>query len=357
MNKYIAPESKAFAHLDRLAAWQAGAKPAPVTLEWDLSFRCYLGCVNCHFAYTHTKGPWAAVKGRALPVAQDKAGDLADYALVRRVLGEVSQAGVQGVVWTGGGEPTTHPQWRDIVTYAATRGLQQGMYTAGGLLTRDDARLLAEHATWVVVSLDAHDPESYAREKRVSGGLFLAALNGIRWIAEAGGTVGASFLLHGGNWREAPQMLAVAREAGATYTTFRPTIQTSPADPATCTEDRGWITDAVPMLQALAHEPDVETSPERFLHYQHWARGYDVCHGIKLNATITPDGRVWVCPNRREMKGSCIGDLREQSFAEVWAKHPGHWTDFAQCRVMCRLHAVNQSLAPVFTKRQHEAFI
>lgn len=82
---YIAPRAKVLKHLDRLARWQRGERPAPVTLEWDLSNRCPYGCQGCHFAYTHTKGPLTRLP-RALPMLHDQGGDLADPALVMRVL-------------------------------------------------------------------------------------------------------------------------------------------------------------------------------------------------------------------------------------------------------------------------------
>src|SRR5262245_837558 len=107
---YIAPRAKVLRHLDRLVGWQHGEKPAPVTVEWDLSNRCTLGCQDCHFAHTHVKGPWAS-KPRTLPMVYESTGDLADIGLVFRVLGELADAGVKSIVWSGGGEPTTHPKW------------------------------------------------------------------------------------------------------------------------------------------------------------------------------------------------------------------------------------------------------
>jgi hypothetical protein len=77
-----------------------------------------------------------------------------------------------------------------------------------------------------------------------------------------------------------------------------------------------------------------------------------------LNATVTPDLRVWVCPNRREFDdGSCLGDLSIESWPEVWARHPHVWTNFSTCRALCRLHPVNETLGEVFKLRDHEAFI
>lgn len=355
--RFISPR-KVFAHLDRLADWQRGEKPAPVTIEFDLSNRCYLGCHSCHFAHTHSRGPWVT-KDRRLPMAWEGTGDLADTSMVLRAVSQMASAGVRGIVWSGGGEPTTHHDWIDVLDHAGECGLEQGMYTAGGLLTQKSARHLASRASWVVVSLDTLTAESYAAEKSVSPDLFDRACNGIRWLAEAGETVvGVSFLLHRGNWHLAEDMLELARSLGATYTTFRPTIETAPDRPAARLGQAHWVSGALPLLSRLALEPDVQCDPSRFVAYRDWqGRAYDTCHGIKLNATVTPDGRVWVCVQRRGIAGSEIGNLAHESFAELWQRHPGQWTDFSGCRVMCRLHQVNEILGEVYAPQRHEAFV
>lgn len=357
MSTYVTP-TKAFAHLHRLAKWQGGLTPAPVTIEADLSNRCYLRCHGCHFAYTHTRGPWTTVL-RRVPIGQDRSGDMADVAVTTRWLSEAAACGVKGVIWTGGGEPTLHPAWTSIVTHAQAVGLEQGMYTAGGLLTRDTARLLADVASWVVVSLDYADAESYAAAKGASPTAFDAACRGLRWVAEhQQAIVGASFLLSASNWTKAGEMLQLARTLGASYTTFRPMIETQPDRPGVVTADRAWISDALPMLRQYAALPDVECDPARFVEYRDWTgHGYRDCHGIKLTTTITPDGRMWVCPNRREFPDSCLGDLRAESFAAIWARHPKTFCVSETCRAMCRLHLQNGVLNEVFAPKAHEAFV
>ena len=355
---YIDPRGKVFAHLDRIAGWRAGEKPAPVTIEWDLSSRCPLGCWGCHFAYTHSRGPWTS-QPRMLPMAYDGVGDLADRTIVMDALIDARQMGVRSIVWSGGGEPTTHPNWEEIIGHAHQLGLDQGMYTMGGLLTTASAKTLAYAASWVVVSLDAADATTYAKEKGVPPSRFAAACRGAELLSTYGlATVGVSFLLHAENWTRATDMLELARSLGATYTTFRPTVETSPDRPSICTADRSWVTHAEVLLEALAGEDDVEIDTDRFRTYRDWdGHGYTTCHGIKLSTTITPDGRVWICGNRRGMASSAYGDLRTESLRDIWARHPGTWTDFANCRVMCKLHPVNEMLEAIETPRQHEAFI
>ncbi len=353
---YISP-NKVFAHVNRLTDWRAGKTPAPVTIEWDLTNVCSLGCQSCHFAHTHVKGPWAG-RSRTLPMAYDSTGEFADYDLIKRALKEAARAGVQGVVWSGGGEPTLHPEWLEIVALASAYGVQQGMYTLGGHLTEESAAFLGRIATWVVISLDAVDAKSYSHEKGVSESRFDDACKGVSLLAAHKATVGVSFLLHELNWTRAYGMLALARKLGADYATFRPTIETRPDHPGVITGDTTWITEALPTIAALSREEGVECDPERFTQYRDWtSHGYSACHGIKVATTITPDGRMWVCPQRRGVEGSCLGDLRTESFTQIWSRHPGQWTDFSACRAMCRMHLTNQVLAPVFAAREHEAFV
>lgn len=359
MSKFIAPREKVFKHLDRLSAWQRGETPAPVTLEWDLSNRCPYGCAECHFAYTHTKGPWTR-QDRRVPILHDRGGDLADTSQVSVWLREAAQAGVKAVVWTGGGEPTIHPDFGYIVRQAAGVGLQQGLYSLGATIEPETAVWLRDVLAWVVVSLDAHTPDQYAAEKRTPASNFARACQAIRSMTGGTSVVGVSFLLHEHNYGQAAEMVALARSLGASYTTLRPTIRTHPDQPGVPVGDRAWVAQAMPLLEHLAKEPDVEVDPARFLQWATWQQHpFSTCHGIKLNATITPDGRMWVCPNRREFgdQHSLLGDLRTESFGSIWARHPGHLPVDANCRAMCRLGPLSETLDQVLAPRPHSEFL
>lgn len=354
---FIDPRAKVLRHLDRIAAWRDGQTPAPVTVEWDLTNRCSLGCQDCHFAHTHVKGPWAT-RDRRIPMAFDGTGDLADRDLVMSALVDAALAGVRGVIWSGGGEPTLHPDWRLLVSHAHALRLEQGMYTLGGHFTADTAARLADQATFVVVSLDAVDAPTYAAEKGVPPARFDDACQGIRWLSGRRAAIGVSFLLHAGNWRDMGRMIALARALGATYTLLRPAIQFDPAAPGRPLTRPDWVTPARVDLERYATYPDVECDVTRFVAYRDWqGHGYTACQGPALNTTITPDGRVWICPNKRGLAGAALGDLRRESFHTIWARHPGRFDVDASCRVMCRLHPVNETLDALAQPRLHEAFV
>jgi GTP 3',8-cyclase len=359
MNRYVDPVGKILAHVDRLAAWKQGTKAAPINIEWDLSNRCSLGCAGCHFAYTHTRGPLAGKREK--PQGYIDGGDLADVNLVKRALYEAKQAGVLSVTWTGGGEPTLHPQFDDIIQYADSLGLRQGLYTHGGHIGAERGAMLARILDWIVFSIDCVDGESYGAYKGVSAQFFSRAKNGIHHVSagDTGCVIGASFLLGAHNWKQAREMLKLARNLGVDYATFRPMIEYSMDDPSMPAGDVTWITEALPTLEALSLEADVECIPQRFTEYRDWTyeRPYPVCYGVRFNTVITPNGKMFVCVNRREFANSELGDLTTESFASIWARHPGEWRDFEQCRVLCRLHMINHTVWDVYRPRQHIDFV
>lgn len=353
---YISP-SKVFAHLDRMASWRAGDKAAPVTVEIDLTNVCSLGCQSCHFSHTHLAGPWAT-KPRQSPEGFESTGRVADIDMLRRAFDDMAAVGVRGLVLSGGGEPTLHPKFDEIL--AATERFDVGMYTLGGHIASHSGRaeVIGARCQWVVVSLDCVDGDTYAAEKGVPAKRFDEACAGIRALSGQSCVVGVSFLLHRDNWMHAHAMRRVAMDLGATYVTFRPTVEPRSEDVTQLQPGREWVTDALPVIEALSDLPDVEVDPRRFREFRDWdGRAYATCYGVRMVTQITPDGRVWICPNRRGLPGSALGDLTTESFRDIWARHPGQWTDFSQCRAMCRLHMLNEVLAPVFEARHHEAFL
>jgi MoaA/NifB/PqqE/SkfB family radical SAM enzyme len=310
---------------------------------------------NCHFAYTHTRGPLAGRQQR--PAGALDAGDLMPLALATSILDQLAAAGVRSVVWTGGGEPTLHPQFDAIVRYAEGLGIEQGLYTHGGHIGPERAALLKRALTWVYVSLDAADAGFYKRDKGVDG--FEAVCEGVRNLvaAEDSATVGLGFLLTRHNvdciWR----MVALGHELGVDYVQFRPTIRYRADAPNQPDEDTGWVRHAMRWLRSYAEDPFVVADLSRFAMYADWqGHGYPTCYWAALQTVITPNGRVWACCNKREHPDALLGDLSQESFADVWARARPVVVG-PQCRVMCRGHVANLTLAHVMHEGAHRNFI
>lgn len=333
MTDYINPKAKLLQHIDRLAELKIGNVPPPVNLEIDLSNRCNLGCRWCHFAHTHTRGP----HGNG-----GKVGDLIDTELVLALLHEAKEYGVRSVTWSGGGEPTLHPDFDQVVQACP---LPQGLYTNGTQIDGERAALLKERMEWVYVSLDASMWPALRGSKIVAGYT-------IRALVDAAGdaTIGVGFLLDNKNWRHYLEMMRRALEWEVDYCQYRPAIE-----PGKSTD---WIIEAEHYLSEMGRGI-IMLDWDRFLMYRRWHyqdRGYNFCYWSGLQAVVTPDGRVWACCNKRGFDGAELGDLNKEPFADIWERRPLQQVN-GDCRMMCRGHIPNLALQKIMEPMAHGEFI
>ena len=354
---YINPRSKVLYHIDKIAQLRRmGTTLAPVNVEIDLSNRCSHGCSWCHFAYTHTKGPLAGKRDK--PAGHIDGGDLMSIELAYSILRQLAQAGVKSVTWTGGGEPTLHPHFIDIIKFAAELGLDQGLYTHGGHITPELAKVIKKHLTFAYVSLDECTPEAFKRSKGVARfGAVLAGINNLV-AAEGGATVGVGFLLHPGNCNDVDAMVGLGKELGVDYVQFRPIIDYDQAAPGDLVTDVQWTNSAINNLRKYAGDPFVLADAWRFEMYRDWnGHGYETCNWAAMQTVITPNGKIWRCLNKREHPDALLGDLSTESFMSIWRRSGGPCAVNDGCRVMCRGHIANITLDAVLTEQEHRNFI
>jgi MoaA/NifB/PqqE/SkfB family radical SAM enzyme len=322
---YIAPTEKLFCHVDRLADIRAGKRPAPVNVEIDLSNRCQMGCAFCHFAHVHSKGQHAKRRTH-------DTGDLMDTELAISIVDQLWAAGVRSITWSGGGEPTLHPDIIQIVNYANDLGIDQGIYTNGLALKTDQAlcRTLKRCMKWIYLS---HGP------------------NGLEELLPLDGdaVIGVGMMVDSGN---VYKIYAEASKASkADYFHIRPIVGGT---------IRAIDMDVISTFVTAARNYGVNVlyDPARFEMYRNWdGHGYPTCYWTQVQSVITPDGRVWACCNRRGFEDSCLGDLNEQPWREVW-ENSHAWQVNKDCRRMCRGHIPNLTLTEIMEPtNQHQNFV
>jgi MoaA/NifB/PqqE/SkfB family radical SAM enzyme len=354
MNNFINPPAKLMYHIDRISQIRDGKHPAPVNVEIDLSNRCNLGCAGCHFAHTHTRGPLAH---SAKPANMQDVGDLMTYSMALKIIDELAGFGVRSITWTGGGEPTLHPDFDAIVYQAAVAGIPQGIYTNGTQIDANRAELLKQSMTFVYVSLDRADKESYKAYKKTDA--FEKACAGIRNLVHAKGTatIGVGFLLSAESVDSVYDMIHLGKDLGADYVQFRPEIDYDVTDASKGPDNTWWIGQVIEDFEGR-DIPGVEIDLSRFKMYRDWyAHPYPICYWAQMQTVITPNGKLWTCVNRRGFSGDELGDLNTEGFEDIW-KRSKAFTVNHDCRAMCRGHVPNLTLDRMMQQpKGHENFV
>ena len=122
---------------------------APISINLDLTSACNFTCPHCVDSKIINTGEYLTIED------------------VKHSLDTLKSRGLLSVILLGGGEPTLHKDFGEIVNHIKTIGLQLGIVTNGSRLGRTAkvAGLLEKH-DWIRVSLDAASQETFVKLHR-----------------------------------------------------------------------------------------------------------------------------------------------------------------------------------------------
>lgn len=126
--------TKLLKHLDKLKLLQEGTPPSPVMAHISLINACNLTCSFCCFANRDLSEKLSLEK-------------------VKQALDSFKKIGVTGVEFTGGGEPTIHPNFEEIVEYAHSLGFKLGLCTNGKILGTRIKKDTVKLFSWIRLGL------------------------------------------------------------------------------------------------------------------------------------------------------------------------------------------------------------
>jgi organic radical activating enzyme len=114
---YTSNVSKLLKHLPKIQLLQDGKRPSPVMFHMSPSNPCNMTCSFCCFANRTLK-------------------EMLTMDQMKKAIDSFVELGATGMELTGGGEPTLHPGFGEVVNYAYNKGLKIGVVTNGTKITK-----------------------------------------------------------------------------------------------------------------------------------------------------------------------------------------------------------------------------
>lgn len=288
------PPSKLALH-PQFAAYIAGERVYPINVEISPSGICNATCNFCPFANTGELGAHRNV--------------MLETGRLLLFLTECAALGVKSIAWTGGGEPSLHPDIAAIVEEVNSLGMNQGMFT--NALARpkyNPARM-----DWIRITMtDRPYRVDYIKELR------------------AAKTLGFAFNYSG------PQdddylrtTLNIAEQVDADYVQVRPAL---PFHGATVDIEPPQIT------HPLLFVTEYKFEQAKVKH------GYERCEAYHLIPFLWETGDVDVCSYMRKHEGYTLGNIYHSRFKAILDSAPPHVPVSESCQVCCRNHEHNRSI-------------
>ena len=291
----------------------------PISINLDLTSACNFACPHCVDSTIINTGESLKLEEIKLSIDILKA------------------RGLLSVILLGGGEPTLHKDFGEIVNYIKSLGLQLGIVTNGSKLGRvERVAHLLEKQDWVRLSLDAASQETFSKLHRPKTDVtLLEILRRAREVKLRNPNIllGYSFVivwegltLNGHplypNINEMPEAVRLARKYGFDYISFKPCLirlQESQKESLLDSIDRKKEQRIIEDIRINLHKAksvaenkikvlesvNLQAMMDNKVH--ELKRQPEICHMQFFNTVVSPSG-IFHCPAFRGVENAKISE-------------------------------------------------
>lgn len=275
------------------ATFIQGNKVFPINVEISPAGTCNAKCPWCFYSGTHK------------PVFL-KTDTLMDAVF------EMENMGVKAITWTGGGEPTLHPDFPEFTKrIKELTSIKQGLITNALLPPQYNPAVFE----WIRVS---YTPSGWKPSN-------IALLRACRALGLCINDTGDPKPIWDG--------LKVAKELGADYVQTRPAL-----------EVKGKLTSISP---PTIDDPLLFKTPYKYKEAGE-TRKYDTCYGFNFVPFIWEDSEVGVCAYHRGKQQYVLGNLYEHGFQKIMEAAPRSVPTCDTCQICCKNHEINKVINRAF---------
>lgn len=313
---------KAASHPQSLLMLRRGQQPYPVHVQLVISDYCNQ---NCNFCAYRTEGYssnalFKVVEGEKVNYNPRR---MIPWDKLKEIVADCKAMKVRAIQITGGGEPTVHPHFDDLVALILAAGIDVAVVTNGLLMSQKRAELLARCA-WVRVSIDCASEDSYAAIRRVPKEEFEIVKRNVRRLCSVPGRtayVGIGYTVTRDNCREVLEGCKLAKDLGADNIRVSAVFQNDDHHYFDAIERQ--IVDDLDTASYLNDEKFriFNNFQARYSDLEQGRPDYQKCHYMQFTTYVGGDQNVYVCCVNSYNDRGLIGSLAEQSFLRLWQSH------------------------------------
>lgn len=239
------------------------------------------------------------------------------------IIEDLKDMGVKAVTFSGGGEPFCYPYLLDAVKALLNTDISFATLTNGSLLSGELADIFAHNATWVRVSIDGWDRESYSEYRRVGKEEFAKVMRNMKNFKSLGGTcyLGASVIVDQKNAAFIYGFIEQLKDTGIDSVKVSPCIVSNSGKENNAYHKAVFNNAKEQISRAISDFKDdsfeiVDTYHElddKFI------KDYDWCPYLQILPVIGADLNIYPCQDKAyNLDEGLIGSIKERRFTDFW---------------------------------------
>ena len=330
-------------HRERVEAWLAGERIAPVTIDCALTRRCTYRCVYCY--------------GQLQANDEQKMTE----EVISRFLDDAAEIGVKAVSFVSDGESTCSLHLAKAILRGRANGLDMALGTNGYLLKEDELEDILPALTYLRFNISAGQPERYAEIHGCSQSCYHRVVETIRQCVEIkrrgalAVTIGLQMVLLPGFRDQIMPLARLGRELGVDYLVIKHCSDDEHGSLGVEYDKYFELVDDLKAAEAVS-EGDYLVRVKWSKVLSQGRRCYRQCYGPPFIMQFSGSGLVAPCGMffNSKYRRYHIGNLAVNSFKEMWQSER-YWEVLgliaserfdaqSMCGTLCLQHKVNEFL-------------
>ena len=234
---------------------------------------------------------------------------------------EFVEIGVKAVTFSGGGEPLLYKPLPEIIDILAGGGIRIASLTNGSNLKGKVADAFAKHGTWVRISIDAWDDDSYVKSRGAKENDFSKLLENIKAFTDRDTqcVLGVSFIVGKDNYKHIAEICTILKECGVDHVKVSGAVVSN--DAAGNNYYHSLIKKEV--AKQISEAKMIENESFKILNHYHdledrFEKKYHTCPFLQFLTVVGADQYVYTCQDKAYTESGKMGSIAHRSFKEFW---------------------------------------
>jgi len=316
---------KAGHHMDKIEQLRNGEQISPSFIQIMMSDLCNENCSFCAYRMdNYTSNKWFGEYDPIKKIVNNNPKRMIPVDKVIETIDNCAEMGIKAIEFTGGGEPTVHPNHREIFEHALNKGIEVGLVT-NGVILRDGMLDLIPKFKWIRVSVDAACSKTYSEMREVPENFFDKVVSHLEQIVAAKKAsnsetiIGVGFVVTKENYTEISEGVKIFHGLGVDNIRLSAVFQPEDADYfATFYEEARDDARAAVEKYGSSEFKVFNLFGDRLGDLEQKNPEYEFCAFQQFQCIVGGDQNVYRCCNTAYNPVGFLGSIKEQSFKELW---------------------------------------
>jgi len=242
------------------------------------------------------------------------------YPKIVETIDSLSELDVRAIQYTGGGEPLVHPYIKDVFEHSVKKNMEIALVSNGLALNDELCELLGDKSSWVRISVDCSNRDTYSSLRGVNTSCFDRVIDNIKSLVRhnKNSIIGVGFVVEKENYEQIYDAAKLFKDLGVNN--FRISAAFTPEK---YDYFKDFIDEAKDLSARAASLSDDNYTVfnlfnDRIKDNFEGSQKYDICRIKDLQVYIAADYNVYTCCTLAYNKKGLIGSIKDQSFEQLW---------------------------------------